>query len=110
MAEIHERGSGSDGESPWLRRLRSAIGDMDLIVGVLLGAMLLPLIIGPLVLLYMLVTDGAYTEAVLIGSLFAGCVTLAIRAVRRGEWGPSILAAVLALLAILVFMAMQLKR
>jgi len=102
--------SSTEGPGRWVARLRSALGGLDLLMGVLLGAMLLPLIIGPFVLVYEFVKAGAYMDAALVGSLFAACVALAVRGVRRGEFGPGILAAVLALLAIMVFTATRVPR
>jgi len=80
------------------------------LMGVLLGAMLLPLIIGPFVLAYEFVKAGAYVHAASIGGVFAACVALALRGVRRGEFGPGTLAAVLAMLALMLFMATRLPR
>jgi hypothetical protein len=98
-----------EGDS-WLARLRSAFAKLDVLMGVLLAAMLLPLIIGPLVLVYQFVKDGAYAEAALVGGVFAACVTLVARAVRRGEFGPSIFGVVFLLLALLAFLASRLPR
>jgi hypothetical protein len=92
----------------WLTRLRSAFAKLDVLMGVLLAAMLLPLIIGPFVLVYQFARDGAYGEAGLVGGVFAACVALVARAVRRGDFGPSIFGAALLLLVLLALFASRL--
>lgn len=83
---------------------------LDGVILVLLAAMLLPLIVGPFVLMYSLAIDGAYAGAAFIGSLFGLLTLVAIRAVRRGEFGPGVLGLILALLAGMVFAANVLPR
>jgi hypothetical protein len=105
------RDAGSThGGTSWSKRFSVVLGDIDLLILVLLGAMLLPLIIGPFIVVYEFMKAEAYTAAGLVGAVFAGCAALAIRAVRRGELGPGTLAAALALLAFIAFMATRLPR
>jgi hypothetical protein len=95
---------------PWVERLRSGLGVVDVLVGVLLAAMLLPLVIGPFVLAYQFAKAGQLGPAGLIGTVFAGCVILTVRAVRRGEFGPALFGAALLLVAVLGFLATRLPR
>ncbi len=83
---------------------------MDIVVGVLLAAMLLPLLIGPFVVGYQFAKAGDYASAGLVGSVFAVCVILTVRAVRRGEFGPGLFFAALVLVAFLFFMATRIPR
>jgi hypothetical protein len=104
-----------DGKQPprrvtWLARVRSGAGVLDIVVGVLLAAMLLPLLIGPFVVGYQFAQAGDYISAGLVGSVFAVCVILTIRAVRRGEFGPGLFGAALVLVAFLIFMARRIPR
>jgi hypothetical protein len=105
----HKRSSTPQNPVPRPSRFWSVLGGLDLLIGVLLGAMLLPLIIGPFVLVYQFIKAGAYAYAILIGGVFASCVALALRGVRRGEFGPGTFAAVLALLALMLLVAARLR-
>jgi hypothetical protein len=78
-------------DGSWLARLRSSISGLDLLVGLLLALILIPLIVGPFIVVLQFLIKGAYLEALLVGGLFTACVRLALRAVRRGEWGPGTL-------------------
>ena len=100
----------ANGQDTWLTGLRSVLGGLDLTMGVLLGAMLLPLVVGPFVVVYQFVQARAYVDALLVGGLFTGVIAVGVRAVRRGEFGPATLAAVLALLGLMLFMATRLPR
>jgi hypothetical protein len=93
-----------------LVRVRAGIGSLDAVVGVLLVVMLLPLVVGPFVLVMDFAAAGQYAEAGLIGITFTCCAALAIRAVRRGEFGPAVFGATLVLVAVLVIMAKRLPR
>ena len=93
-----------------LARLRAGASILDLVVGVLLAGMLLPLVIGPFILVLDFAASGQYAAAGLIGVTFGCCVVLAIRAVRRGEFGPAVFGAALILVAMLVVMAKRLLR
>jgi len=80
----------SPGGPLWVARVRSGERVLDGVILVLLGAMLLPLVVGPFVAVYEFAINGQYPAAFFIGSLF-GCLALvAIRAVRRGEFGPGV--------------------
>jgi hypothetical protein len=72
--------------------------------------MLLPLILGPVFLVYELIKAKAHAQALFVGSLFALCTGVAVRAVRRGEFGPGTVALVLGLLAAIVLAALWLGR
>ena len=103
------KGSPAPDQS-WHEWLRKGAGLLDGVILVLLGAMLLPLIVGPFVLMYSLAIDGAYAGAAFIGFLFGLLALVVIRAVRRGEFGPGVLGLVLALLAGMVVVAKMLPR
>jgi hypothetical protein len=105
---MDEAGSQSPRRASRLARLRSGLGGLDILVGVLLGVMLLPLIAGPFVLVYEFAKAGAYTHAGVVGSVFAACVGLVVRAVRRGEFGPGVFGAAVALVMLMLFMATRL--
>jgi len=98
-----QQGQASSPSAFW-----AVLGRVDVVIGVLLGVLLLPLIIGPFVLVYEFIKAGALGYAALVGTVFACCVVLAIRAVRRGEFGPGTLALVLGLLAIMFLVATRL--
>jgi len=102
--------SSSRGTGSWARGFSAALGSVDLVILILLGALLLPLVIGPFLLVYEFFNAGALPQALLIGGVFAACTGLAIRAVRRAEFGPGLLAAALALLGFMFFMATRLPR
>jgi hypothetical protein len=93
-----------------LARLRAGLSILDVVVGVLLAVMLLPLVIGPFILVLDFAAAGQYAAAGLIGATFTCCTALAIRAVRRGEFGPAVFGAALILVALLVIMAKRLPR
>ena len=93
-----------------LARVRAGVSVLDVVVGVLLAVMLLPLVVGPFVLVYVFADAGQYSAAGLIGFTFTCCAALAIRAVRRGEFGPAVFGAALLLVAVLVMMATRLPR
>ncbi len=95
---------------PWVVRVRSAEAVLDGLILVLLAALLLPLIVGPFVVAYAFAANGQYAAACLVASLF-GCLTLvAIRAVRRGEFGPGIFAFAVVLVAGMLLLAALLRR
>ena len=102
-------GSTRHDQTPRASRFWSVLGGLDLLILIILGAMLLPLIVGPFVVIYQFIRAGAYSQAILVGGVFASCVALAVRSVRRGEFGPGTLAAVLALLAFMLFVATRLR-
>lgn len=84
---------------PWVVRVRSGERLLDSAILVILAALLLPLVVGPFVAAYQFAIDGQYAAAFFIVSLF-GCLALvAIRAVRRGEFGPGIFFLAVALIA-----------
>ena len=108
MSEPNEGSPAPD--QPWREWLRRGAGLLDGVILVLLGAMLLPLIVGPLVLMYSLAIDGAYAGAAFIGSLYVLLALVAIRAVRRGEFGPGVLGLILVLVVGMVVVANVLPR
>ncbi len=97
-------------DSSWLARLRVAIGRLDVLIGMLLAVLLLPLIIGPFVVAYEFARSGAYIDAVVVASVFAAAITAAVRAVRRQEFSPGTIICVLAFAAVVLFMATRLHR
>jgi hypothetical protein len=107
---IPTEASGSDREAVCLARLRSGLGGMYLVAAVVLAAMLLPLIIGPFVVVYEFARAGAYGSAGLVASTFGASVFLVLRAVRRGELGVGVVGMTLVFVALLIFMAMRLPR
>jgi len=75
----------------WIARVRSGEHVLDSVILVLLAALLLPLVVGPFIVAYEFAIHGQYAAALFIVCLF-GCLALvAIRAVRRGEFGPGVL-------------------
>ncbi len=110
MSDIGPDGKQTEGGVTWVARLRSGLGALDIVVGVLLAAMLLPLLIGPFVVGYQFAKAGDYISAGLVGSVFGACVILTVRAVRRGEFGPSLFGAALVLVAFLFFMVTRIPR
>jgi hypothetical protein len=94
----------------WTARVRSGTALLDGLVLALLGALLLPLIVGPFWLAYSFALDGEYAAACFVGSLFGLFALVAIRAVRRGEFGPGVLGLALALLGGLFVLAKLFSR
>jgi hypothetical protein len=83
-----------------LAGLRSILGSLDLLVGILLAVALLPLVVAPLLAVFELLRQGE--------SRHAGAATLAAlafygvvwRAVRRGSFSPAIVPAAVAAYAL----------
>jgi hypothetical protein len=74
----------------WLERVRSAEGLANSAIVIILAVLLLPLVVGPFIAAVLFALDGQYATALFIVSLF-GCLALvAIRAMRRGEFGPGV--------------------
>ena len=74
----------------WVERVRSGERLANGALVVILALFLLPLVVGPFVAAWQFAIDGQYAGALFIVSLF-GCLALvAIRAVRRGEFGPGV--------------------
>ena len=108
---MDEQPSPTDDRETWVARLRALIGGLDVLVGVLLAAFLLPLVIGPFAMaFYECFKARDYTGVALAGGLFAGLVALTLRAVRRGGSWLSVLGAVIAVLALITFIATRLPR
>ena len=105
---VPSEASTPDREGVWLARLRSTLGGLYIIAAVLLAAMLLPLIIGPFVIVYEFAKAGAYGSAGVVASTFGGCVFLVLRAVRRGELSISVVGVTVVLVAFIIFMATRL--
>jgi hypothetical protein len=72
--------------------------------------MLLPLVLGPIVVVYQFVQAGQYVEAAALGALAAACYGVAARAVLRGEFGPGTVVTVLAIGAIILFVAIRFRQ
>ena len=79
------------------------LGKLDLVIGILLALMLLPLVLGPIVGVYQLLQAGLYAGAAALAALTAACYLVAGRAVKRGEFGPGTVFTVLAGAAIILF-------
>jgi len=90
--------------------MRSVLGGLNVLILMILAAMLLPLIIGPFVVVYEFARAGEYTVAATIGSAFGVCVALVLRAVRRGELGVGTFVVALMFAAFVVLMATRLPR
>jgi hypothetical protein len=74
----------------WMDRMRSGERLANGAIVVILALFLLPLVVGPFVAAWQFARAGQYAGALFIVSLF-GCLALvAIRAVRRGEFGPGV--------------------
>lgn len=93
-----------------LAALRSFFGSLDLVIGILLAAMLLPLVLGPIVVAYQFAQAGQYVEAGAIAMLAAACYTVGARAVVRGEFGPGTVFTVLGLGGLILFVAVRFRR
>lgn len=93
-----------------LATVRALFGSLDLVIGILLAAMLLPLVLGPIVMAYQFVEAGQYLQAGANVLLAAGCYAVGGRAVRRGEFGPGAVFSVLALGGITLFIAIRFRR
>jgi hypothetical protein len=74
----------------WMERVRSGERLANATIVVILALLLLPLVVGPFVAAWQFAMGGQYAGALFILSVF-GCLALvAIRAVRRGEFGPGV--------------------
>jgi hypothetical protein len=85
------------------------LGKLDLVIGILLAVMLLPLVLGPIVAVYQFIQAGQYVGVAAIGALTTACCLVAARAVRRGEFGPGTAFTVLAGAAIILFAILRLR-
>ena len=93
-----------------LENVRAFFGSLDLIIGVLLAAMLLPLILWPLVASYQFAQGGQYVEAGAVALLAGTLYVVGGRAVMRGEFGPATVFSVLGLGALILFIAIRFRR
>jgi hypothetical protein len=93
-----------------LAAVRAFFGGLDVVIGVLLAVMLLPMVLGPIVAAYQFIQAGQYVEAGAIALLAAACYTVGARAVLRGEFGPATVFTVLGLGAIILFVAIRFHR
>jgi hypothetical protein len=93
-----------------LEAARAFFGGLDVVIGVLLAVMLLPLILGPIVVAYQFIQAGQYVEAGAIAALAIACYGVTGRAVRRGEFGPATVFTVLAIGAIIFYVAIRFRR
>jgi len=93
-----------------LGSLRALFGRLDLLIGVLLAAFLLPLILGPIVAIYQFARAGQYLDAIAIMALTIVCYSVSVRAVRRGEFGPGTVFTVLVTGAIIFYVAIHFRR
>jgi hypothetical protein len=92
-----------------LETVRAFSGSLDLIIGILLAAMLLPLLLGPIVVAYQFAQAGQYVEAGAIALLVTTWYVVGGRAVIRGEFGPATVFTVLGLGAIILFVAVRFR-
>ena len=99
-----------DRAAGFLGAIRAFFGSLDLLIGVLLAVLLLPLILGPLVVIYQFAQAGQYLEAAAIMALTAVCYAVSARAVRAGEFGPSTVFTVLGIGAIIFYVAIHFRR
>jgi len=88
--QLEEDGQGA------LDRLRDVLSGLDVVIGVLLAAMLLPLLLFPFFVLYLLVEERSYAAAVGVAVVVLACYVLVGRDVRRGEFSPYTVPAVVA--------------
>jgi len=88
----HTKAAGQSG----LERLREALSGLDLIIGIVLAAMLLPLLLFPFFILYWLIEEGSYRAAGAVGLVVLAFYVLVGRDVRRGEFSPYTVVAVFA--------------
>ena len=93
-----------------LDTLRDFWSSLDTLIGILLAALLLPLLLGPLVAVYQFIQAGDYGTAAAIGVLATACYVVAGRAVARGEFGPGTAATVLGIAAVMAFVAFRLRQ
>ena len=100
---IHDRPTGT------LATVRAFFGSLDLVIGILLAAMLLPLVFGPIVVAYQFAQAGQYVEASAVALLAATWYVVGGRAVMRGEFGPSTVFSVLGLGATILFIAVRFR-
>jgi hypothetical protein len=92
-----------------LGALRALFGRLDVAIGVLLAAMLLPLVLGPIVAAYQFLQAGQYLEAAAIALLATACYVVGGRAVLRGEFGPGTVFTVLTLGAVILYVAIRFR-
>jgi hypothetical protein len=101
---IHDRPTGT------LATVRAFFGSLDLVIGILLAAMLLPLVLGPIVMAYQFVQAGQYLEAGAIVLLAAGCYAVGCPSGHaRGVWTRHRFS-VLAFGGIILFIAIRFRR
>jgi hypothetical protein len=84
--------------------LREALSGLDLIIGIVLAAMLLPLLLFPFLILHWLIAEGSYRAASAVGIVVLAFYVLVGRDIRRGEFSPHTVVAVFAT-AIVVLVA-----
>jgi hypothetical protein len=94
----------------FLAGVRALLGGLDVVIGVLLAAMLLPLVLGPIVAAYQFLRAGQYVEGAAIALLSAACYAVGARAVARGEFGPGTVFTVLGLGAVILYLAIWFRR
>ena len=93
---MDDPGSTGDRKPGFLTSVRERLGQLDLVIGILLAFMLLPLVLGPIVAVYQLLQAGLYAGAAALAALTAACYLIAGRAVMRGEFGPGTVFTILA--------------
>lgn len=92
-----------------LEALRDLWGELDALIGVLLTLLLLPLILGPAIAVFQFLEAGQLVEAGAVAVLAAACYAVALRAVRRGEFGPSTAATVFAIGALILSVVVRFR-
>jgi hypothetical protein len=100
----------NDQRPGFLAAAREMLGQLDVVIGILLAVMLLPLVLGPIIAVYQFVQAGQYAGAAALAALTAACYLVAGRAVVRGEFGPGTAFTVLAGAAIILFAFLRLRR
>jgi hypothetical protein len=93
-----------------LAAVRAFFGGLDVIIGVLLAALLLPLILGPFFVVYQFMQAGQYVEAAAILLLATACYAIGGRAVLRGQFGPATVFTVLGIGAAILYVAIRFRR
>ena len=93
----------------FLTAAREMLGRLELVIGILLVVLLLPLVLGPIVGIYQFLKAGEYAWAAGLAALTAACYLVAGRAVKRGEFGPGTVFTVLAGAVILLIAFSRLR-
>jgi hypothetical protein len=107
---MDDLGPTDDQPPRFLTAARAMLGQLDVVIGILLAVMLLPLVLGPIFAVYQFMQAGQYAGAAALAALTAACYLVAGRAVRHGEFGPGTALIVLAGATIILFAVLRLRR